>query len=306
MSHLNAAQVEQLKLIGAELSEYRQQIKMSLDEVSIKTYIPTRILLAVEKAQAENLPEPVFVQGFIRRFGDAVGVNGNLLAERFVIDRMSFSVEPTGSLSGLPTPKEFANNNNGSIATTTKPVYSNRSTPARPAATDTTTKLKPFARKQFPINWRLLTAAIAGLGVIGLGTWQGPSLLAEVQKNLMPQKSAQKVTQKTALKTQHSTAKTPAKTGSKALDASHAKVFKATLSLSNESWLSIKVDGKSDFSGIAEKGFQKSWNVKQNILLNTGNAGAVSVSLNNQKPQVVGQSGEVKTVTISANGLHNQ
>lgn len=92
---LDATQVEQLRQIGEYLGEQRQEQAVTLEEVAVKTYIPLRLLQALEGGQIDRLPEPVFIQGFIRRYADTLGLNGTDLAKTFV-------TEPTPVTSVLP------------------------------------------------------------------------------------------------------------------------------------------------------------------------------------------------------------
>ncbi|MEB3337547.1 MAG: RodZ domain-containing protein [Leptolyngbyaceae bacterium] len=85
MSHLNSQQIEHLHELGADLHQQRQSQSLSLEEVAAKTFISVRLLNALESGQAEILPEPVFVQGFIRRYADTLGLDGNSLAQAFPI-----------------------------------------------------------------------------------------------------------------------------------------------------------------------------------------------------------------------------
>ena len=83
MNNLNPTQVEQLKEIGAHLRQYREEQSISTEEVAARTYIPLRLLKALEEGQLDQLPEPIFVQGFIRRYADAIDLDGAALAQTF-------------------------------------------------------------------------------------------------------------------------------------------------------------------------------------------------------------------------------
>ena len=83
MNHLNPAQTEQLKEIGAYLRQLRQEQSISTEEVAAKTVISLRILKALEEGQPEHLPEAVFIQGFIRRYADVLDLDGAALAKTF-------------------------------------------------------------------------------------------------------------------------------------------------------------------------------------------------------------------------------
>lgn len=78
-------QAEKLAEIGAQLWAARQEQGLSLEEVVILTRIPKRLLQAIEEGNLEELPEPVYLQGLIRQFADALGFNGAILASTFPI-----------------------------------------------------------------------------------------------------------------------------------------------------------------------------------------------------------------------------
>jgi cytoskeletal protein RodZ len=74
---------EILAELGGRLYQLRQTQLLSLDEVAARTLIAPRVLGAIETGKLEDLPEPIYVQGFIRRFADALGLNGAEFAHRF-------------------------------------------------------------------------------------------------------------------------------------------------------------------------------------------------------------------------------
>ena len=86
MTLFNEAQQEQLKEIGAKLRQVREEKSIRIEEIAAKTLIRQRFLEALEEGRFENLPEPIYVQGFIRRYGDIVGLDGTALARSFAIN----------------------------------------------------------------------------------------------------------------------------------------------------------------------------------------------------------------------------
>src|SRR5919199_1110208 len=93
VNQLNPDQVERLKEIGAYLRQLRQEQSISLEEVSAKTYIPMRLLKALEEGQLDQLPEPVFIQGFIRRYADVLNLDGAALAKTFPLNLLPTRTE---------------------------------------------------------------------------------------------------------------------------------------------------------------------------------------------------------------------
>lgn len=84
MTLLNETQLEQLKEISIQLRQVRQKKSIRIEEIAAKTLIRPAILLALEEQRFEELPELVFVQGFIRRYGDALGLDGSALTHTLV------------------------------------------------------------------------------------------------------------------------------------------------------------------------------------------------------------------------------
>ncbi|MDM9379520.1 DUF4115 domain-containing protein [Chlorogloeopsis sp. ULAP01] len=86
MNSFNDAQQEQLKEVGAYLRQVRLEKSLRIEQITAKTLIRQVLLEALEEGRYEDLPEPVFVQGFIKRYGDALGLNGTDLAKNFAIN----------------------------------------------------------------------------------------------------------------------------------------------------------------------------------------------------------------------------
>ncbi len=68
VSTYNATQVARLRELGQYLRQVREQRQLSLEDVSARTRIQTRLLRALEEGQVAELPEPIYVQGFLRQY----------------------------------------------------------------------------------------------------------------------------------------------------------------------------------------------------------------------------------------------
>ena len=86
-------QAEQLTQIGDYLRQVREENLLSLEEVSIKTLIQPRLLRAIETGKLQQLPEPVYIQGFIKRYAEALGLDGAQFAEAFPVEGNTRKVE---------------------------------------------------------------------------------------------------------------------------------------------------------------------------------------------------------------------
>ncbi|AFZ23478.1 hypothetical protein Cylst_1176 [Cylindrospermum stagnale PCC 7417] len=86
MTLLNEAQEKQLKEISTHLRQVRQAKSLSIEDIAAQTLIRLVFLQALEEWRFVELPEPVYIQGFIRRYADALGLDGNALANSLVIN----------------------------------------------------------------------------------------------------------------------------------------------------------------------------------------------------------------------------
>jgi cytoskeletal protein RodZ len=76
-------QREQLLPIGRLLSQARQEQGVSLEALSQVTLIRPALLRAIELAELSELPEPVYTRGLIRRYADALHLDGETLSSQF-------------------------------------------------------------------------------------------------------------------------------------------------------------------------------------------------------------------------------
>ncbi|MCV3216879.1 helix-turn-helix domain-containing protein [Plectonema radiosum NIES-515] len=73
--------IETLRKIGQQLRQARFAQGLSLSQLKVYTHIPIYHMEAVENGNVESLPEDVYLRGFIRVMGNALGLNGtNLIA----------------------------------------------------------------------------------------------------------------------------------------------------------------------------------------------------------------------------------
>ncbi|MEH2223877.1 helix-turn-helix domain-containing protein [Nostoc sp.] len=69
-----------LRQIGQQLQKTRQSKGLSLHHIQLSTHIRTELIEALENGNWKELSDDIFVRGFIRRYGDALGLNGVALA----------------------------------------------------------------------------------------------------------------------------------------------------------------------------------------------------------------------------------
>lgn len=103
---LDQLQQEQLTSIGGVLRQTREEQSLSLERLSSKTLIRPSLMAAIESANLEQLPEPVYVRGLIKRYADILGLDGETLASQFFThlnlrSRHSWKESPAAQLRPL-------------------------------------------------------------------------------------------------------------------------------------------------------------------------------------------------------------
>jgi cytoskeletal protein RodZ len=63
-----------VRQLGEELLRVRQDRGISLYQLHLQTLVPLHHLKALETGQTDKLPEDIYVRGFVRRLGDALGL----------------------------------------------------------------------------------------------------------------------------------------------------------------------------------------------------------------------------------------
>ena len=73
--------------MGNLLRETRQKKGLEIEEIAEETRISPANLRAIEQADYEKLPHDPFVRGLVTLYGNALGLDGRQIAERFLTER---------------------------------------------------------------------------------------------------------------------------------------------------------------------------------------------------------------------------
>jgi cytoskeleton protein RodZ len=90
-----AHRLETMRQIGKQLREAREARGLSLEQLQMYTHMPIHHMDSVENGNLEPLPEDVYVRGFIRVMGNALGLNGTILAASLPSPDAKKAVLPT-------------------------------------------------------------------------------------------------------------------------------------------------------------------------------------------------------------------
>lgn len=75
---------EQLAEIGSILYQLREQQALTLEAMGKRTLIRPALLAALESSDLSQLPEPIYIRNLIKRYGDHLGTDGEMLASQFL------------------------------------------------------------------------------------------------------------------------------------------------------------------------------------------------------------------------------
>ncbi len=257
--------IEKLGELGSQLRQVREQKQMSLEQVSAKTMIQPRLLKAIEAGKLEQLPEPIYTHGFIRRFAEALDLNGAEFASAFPARAR---VQPRShSWTQLPAPQ-----------------------------------LRTF--HLYLLYVVLIIAAASGLSyllnrsTVGTSTTPVPSLQpGTASRPAGAGSQAAKPPNKAAAVNGLNNTSAPVQT---AKSPAIAQTVQVDVTIKQESWLEIVADGKTEFEGILPPETQRTWTAKQQLVIRAGNAGGVFVTADKTPAQPLGQPGAVETKTFES------
>lgn len=257
-----------LEQIGQKLKAAREAQGLSLRQVYEKTKIPVGHLQAIENGIGDDLPETVYVAGFIKRYAEYVGLNGQNLADEF------------RSHSGAAA--ERAQAAWGRQAVVSAPVIIN------------TKGLGVAASDNLPPSFKTIYFNILCIiGVLGLvyyvGSTQFNSQLNQQDPSLA---SLRESTAKFNVGTMPSaTNPTNSALVNQAPVATDAKI---SLSASQHVWVEVKsaTSGESLFTGYLEQGDRRDFQDPQGLRVRAGNGGSLTVE-NQGKSETLGQTGKV-------------
>ncbi|MGB8691420.1 MAG: helix-turn-helix domain-containing protein [Microcoleus sp.] len=85
--------------LGRELRQGRQIRCLSLQQLHDQTLVPLHHLESIENGEIEKLPQDIYLRGFIRRIGDALGLDGHAMADALPKPEPSQIVNPYLSVS---------------------------------------------------------------------------------------------------------------------------------------------------------------------------------------------------------------
>jgi cytoskeletal protein RodZ len=260
-------QSDKLMQIGAYLRQVREDYGWSLEEVAGRTLIQARLLRAIEDGKIQHLPEPVYIQGFIRRYAEVLGLDGSAFADAF----------PTQSTIrfGVPSWKES------------------------PAA-----QLRPL--HLYVAYIALIVASVSLLSHMVNRSASSPFTSSGTNSQILVGSTGQAVTSApgTASAVKPTTVRTglnAVNSASRPLDRLDGdQPVRVEIKLTAQSWLEVEVDGDVKLADVLPEGTERSWTAKSQLRLRAGNAGGVMLTYNGGRSEQMGPPGAVEEKVFSA------
>jgi cytoskeletal protein RodZ len=304
----HSEQLEKLREIGRQLQQCRQQQSLSLQTIAAKTYIRHCILEAIENADPRALPEPVYTQGILRRYGDALGLDGAHLAQQLPVDRLQVASQMSfqtitersttngglwATLQGLPQQVVSLFDFSASPPPAEETNANQQETTA--AASPATPKRDRF-RLGMPVKVAAAAVGLVAVGGLAVFLWR-PSLSrfrseTTIEAEPSPTPAVETPQQAGVAGNQPSP---PAASPPKQQPATVPVIVEAQ----ERCWVRVQADGELVFEGTLQPGDRQRWTAQEEITILAGNAGGLSVRKGSSgTPRSLGETANPKEVTI--------
>ena len=294
MNKVSPAQQEKLLNVGVYLQGIRKEQGKAIDEVANQIFIRPALVQAIEDGNWDALPEPIFVQGFIRRYADHLGLDGLEISKQFRPPQVSI----------LPD-LQIINSGNGNSVVTTHESPPLQLT-AEPTLEQPREAFNPPTPETGIWKWALGLAVIGAL--TGIAVWfgtQGPSQIAATSGNGTPAQSepdaaSSNASEVTAEPASDGSLDAPAEvTGIATNESTDAAPITFNVNLEGDSWMRIQADGEEVYEGTLPLGTRESWTAENELRITAGNSGAVLYSFNGSDEAPLGAPGSVRNLTLT-------
>lgn len=281
-----------LEQIGPQLKAARDGAGLSLSQIHERTKIPFNHLEAIEQGSFDDLPEPVYVSGFIKRYADCVGLDGQQLAVTYRNALNSSADKPEKSGFFFKTRK-----NNG---TSPPPnAYYNR----KPIelAPPNLIKMIPFYALWIVVILALIIYLVNRQESADLAQ-QDPSILALRQSTTRINNGVQPPSQPSAEKPNQAVTPEEADTTNNPTEQDNQTTTnnnQISVQAKKHVWVEVKAvsSGESLFTGFLEAGVSKTFSDKEGLRIRAGSGGNVSVTCAG-KTQDLGLPGKIAEKTF--------
>jgi cytoskeleton protein RodZ len=251
--------------IGAPLRQARLAQGRALDAISAETRIATRFLEAIEADDFERLPGLIFTRNFVRQYA------------------LALKLDPDPLLAGLPKHDE-------STIQLPNPPARVRSSYGSSYHRD-----KRWQSLLSSTVWLLIAGSAGAAAYIHFNhsariPVSPPAPVANTPLATSPVPAA--IVQNAVQKPEREPA---------APDTPNYPV-QVVLTAHEPAWVQVSADGKAAFTGTLQSNERREIAAAEQVKISTGNAGALTISLNGKTLDSLGTLGQVRVVKLTAEG----
>ncbi|MFN7992062.1 MAG: DUF4115 domain-containing protein [Bryobacteraceae bacterium] len=293
--------------VGDTLRRERLRKELDLEQISRETKISARLLEAIEHDQYELLPGRVFAKSFVRQYARFLGLDEEELAsevQRAIQpeeDLPSFAQTTPEPTFKVPKVSQWEGAG-GSSRSSALPslamvvavmllcsgIYAWWQRSRRPAQPQEQTSAANTSKPAKP-------SAITPAASRSPETTNAPGTQPATSQPGSPVTTGSE---------QPAGANVNAPESSVAGSAAAAQgAIHLTLSSDEAAWTRVWADGKEAFTAILQPGAPRTVDAGREIRIRTGNAGALSLTLNGQPVASIGPKGQVRTVQVTPTGV---
>lgn len=252
---------------GAQLKHAREGRGISLRQIATSTKISTVALEALERGDLSKLPGGIFSRAFVRAYAIEVGLDPDEIVSQFLVE-LGVHESQMGDDEIHP---------------------------------EVTADDRAFLEQQRrAAMWlRIAIGVVVLLIIAAVMWWQVSNRAPQEEAAVAPQASAPapEVTQ---------VANTPAPAGPSVAEpastsdpAPSSSPVWIELTTSDACWVQVTADGRVGPGRLFAAGERERFEATRELVLQVGNAGAVTWTVNGRPGRALGGAGEVRTVTIS-------
>lgn len=280
--------------LGQLLRQSREAKELSLAEVEAKTRIRQRYLAALEAGDWDELPNEVVARGFLHTYARFLGLDPNELLAQFGL---------AGSQPAAPA------NKTGQPVAAAAPAY-------RPIDFDlygAQPQRRLLARRLFRLAILLILAVLLGFLLVRYGLpflleGRTPGQAATATATLPPEGSppatplivlgasptpTAAAATATPTAAQMRPATTAAASPSPTATATPIQQIHLLIEVTQRAWIRLTADEQVLLEGIREAGFRQEFSAQESMILRTGNAGGLQLTLNGETLPSLGGPGEI-------------
>ena len=289
-----------MELIASKLKNRRESLNLSLEQISNDTRISLHHLKSLENGSYADLPGGMYNRAILRSYCDELGLDKNDILQCYDEE---INPRPEKPVISQSTP--FASK----IKLHTAVIWS----------------LVVLLCVGLFLNRELFISAVSpyfssdvGNPSSGLRSEQPPAQAktasVDITENAAAEQQTENVSEETApIDSQNSNSKTVAEAAlrqavqatSRAADESTSPPLRLEIIGTEECWLSVNRDDSGAVTKILSPGDIEIFTATRTISLVVGNAGGVSLKINNRAAKTLGRSGQVVYLTIDKDTLQN-